>query len=233
MLRRCGHGYYCVDCVKQHVIHSMRHGKTNMKCLEEGCDTSISDRELRAIVGDDIFAKIDLRALQSVVDEDPTLYRCPTPDCTFIVQWKGQKYGAPNCKCPLCKKSTCLVCGDTPYHTGKTCIEAKKEKEDVFEELKTDFQNKLQLGPIKSLIKSQRQRSQIIKDKLDDLFNGHEEDFRLSKASRKLDLLKLFDKNDRQSTNDNSDSMEEAKESEEIFEKPVAKIELVDHDKLL
>merc|ERR1712146_791581 len=56
---------------------------------------------------------------------DPTLHHCPTPDCPYVVAWSGYEDGVPMCDCPTCGKSSCLVCCQSPYHTGLTCDQYK------------------------------------------------------------------------------------------------------------
>lgn len=87
-----------------------------------------------------------------MIDIDPTLHRCPTPDCTYFVQWKGPEEGPPICECPLCLKSTCLACVAQPYHVGKKCSEYQKEKQELREFI--------------SLTKSPEQRSKATEDYL-------------------------------------------------------------------
>ena len=68
---------------------------------------------------------------------DPTLHHCPTPDCPYLVSWRGVKQdGPPECDCPVCKQKYCLACLAKPYHKGLNCLEykAKMEKEKMWAE---------------------------------------------------------------------------------------------------
>ena len=46
-------------------------------------------------------------------------------DCSYVVAWSGYEDGAPLCDCPTCGKNSCLVCCQSPYHTGLTCDQYK------------------------------------------------------------------------------------------------------------
>jgi hypothetical protein len=93
-----------------------------------GCGKNISEREVKLIIGEDKFKKLDKRALDGAVGVDPTLHNCPTPDCNYIISWRGMEDGIPECDCPVCGKSSCLVCLVTPYHKDLNCEEFKKER---------------------------------------------------------------------------------------------------------
>lgn len=86
------------------------------------CHYALTQRELRALLGQEAYAVLDRRALEHAVAIDPTLHICPTPDCTYIVSWTGPDDGLPRIDCPLCHKDRCLVCGACPYHEGRGCI---------------------------------------------------------------------------------------------------------------
>ena len=77
-----------------------------------------------------MFNKLDTRALNMAASVDPTLHICPTPDCTFIVSWRGPEDGPPECNCPICKQSYCLACLAKPFHKGMNCLEYEKKQEE-------------------------------------------------------------------------------------------------------
>lgn len=88
------------------------------------CRYALSQRELRALLGAEAFSVLDRRALETAAARDPSLFNCPTPDCTMIVDWAGPTAGDPCIDCPVCKQQRCLVCGASPYHTGSGCTAA-------------------------------------------------------------------------------------------------------------
>ena len=73
----------------------MKAGKTDVQCLEDGCDLMISQREMRTIVGEKLFEKLDRRALEMAISIDSTLHHCPTPDCNYIASWRGPDLDGP------------------------------------------------------------------------------------------------------------------------------------------
>ena len=55
-------------------------------------------------------------SLDKAVDAVPDLYRCPAPDCGFVVSWTPAD-GPPRLDCGRCGLVSCLCCGK-PWHTG-------------------------------------------------------------------------------------------------------------------
>jgi len=119
ILGQCSHTF-CIKCLKSHINTCMNSGTTLIGCPAQ-CGAEISQAELREVVGMDYFQKIDRRALERVVELDPSLHFCPTADCSNIVCWTGEEDGLPICNCNLCNRSSCLVCGVSPYHKKITC----------------------------------------------------------------------------------------------------------------
>ena len=125
-LRGCGH-MCCKACLRRHIDAKSASGESLVACVAPDCTIAISQREVRALVGTEAFAKLDRRALEQAAACDPSLHLCPTPDCTYITMWCGVGDGQPKVDCPICSKQYCLVCVSTPYHDGKTCAERKAE----------------------------------------------------------------------------------------------------------
>lgn len=124
ILRSCQH-QFCYECIQGHVHASMNSGKNLIHCMAQQCKCEFSQDELREVMGEQVFSKLERRALEAVVAMDPTLHHCPTPDCSYVVAWSGYEDGAPLCDCPTCGKNSCLVCCQSPYHTGLTCDQYK------------------------------------------------------------------------------------------------------------
>ena len=124
-LRNCQH-QFCYECIRGHVQASMRSGKNIIHCLcSPHCKSEFNQEELLEVMGENSFQVLERRALESVVAIDPTLHHCPTADCPYVVAWSGYEDGVPMCDCPTCGKSSCLVCCQSPYHTGLTCDQYK------------------------------------------------------------------------------------------------------------
>ena len=127
VLRGCGH-VCCAACVRSSAEAGRGQGTGVALCPEQGCGSAITHRDLRALLGMELFNKLDRGALEVAVSLDPSLHLCPTPDCTFICCWASEESdGKPILDCPLCQKSTCLACKRQPFHEGATCAAAAAE----------------------------------------------------------------------------------------------------------
>lgn len=82
-LRGCGH-MCCKECLRRHIEAKSSSGESLIACVIPECTIAVSQREIRALVGIEAFARLDRRALEQAAACDPSLHLCPTPDCTFI-----------------------------------------------------------------------------------------------------------------------------------------------------
>jgi hypothetical protein len=100
-------------------------GAPNKRGGEVGCGSSLTQFELRRLLGPAAFAVLDRRGLEQAVATDPTLHLCPTPDCPYVVSWYSPQDSdagdPPAIDCPVCKKHRCLICGVEPFHRGQPC----------------------------------------------------------------------------------------------------------------
>ena len=112
LMQACGrtHGV-CRPCLKSHIETQASGGNYVVACPIGGCDETLSQREVRRVLGQSAFGTFDRRELDQLVAVDQSLHICPSPDCPFIVSWAGEDAdGAPIMCCPLCEETTCLVC---------------------------------------------------------------------------------------------------------------------------
>lgn len=81
----CGHAF-CLECLRSHVKARMADGESAVILCphsgdgdaSSGCGVAITQRELRALLGSELFAVLDRRALEQAVAVDPSLHICPS-----------------------------------------------------------------------------------------------------------------------------------------------------------
>ena len=113
-LRACGHEVHR-ECAKRLVDASDRDG---CLCPESGCRTPLALVDIRAIAGPRAADRAARLSLDKAVDAVPDLYRCPAPDCGFVVSWTPAD-GPPRLACGRCGLVSCLCCGKP----STTCVE--------------------------------------------------------------------------------------------------------------
>ena len=111
-LRACGHEVHR-ECAKRLVDASDRDG---CLCPESGCRTPLALVDIRAIAGPRAADRAARLSLDKAVDAVPDLYRCPAPDCGFVVSWTPAD-GPPRLDCGRCGLVSCLCCGKA-WHAG-------------------------------------------------------------------------------------------------------------------
>lgn len=111
-LRACGHEVHR-ECAERLVKASDRDG---CLCPESGCRTPLALVDVRAIAGPRAADRAARLSLDKAVDAVPDLYRCPAPDCGFVVSWTAAD-GPPRLACSRCGLVSCLCCGK-PWHQG-------------------------------------------------------------------------------------------------------------------
>ena len=109
----CGHEEVHRECAKRLVDASDRDG---CLCPESGCRTPLALVDIRAIAGPRAADRAARLSLDKAVDAVPDLYRCPAPDCGFVVSWTPAD-GPPRLDCGRCGLVSCLCCGK-PWHHG-------------------------------------------------------------------------------------------------------------------
>ena len=140
-LESCEH-VFCRNCIKRYIDARVEQGETThilcpyakMNKAAGGCGNmkGLTQNELRNIIGGESYAALDRRALERVVAIDPSLHLCTTSDCPYVVSWSGPEDGVPRVDCPVCCTSRCLVCGVSPYHTGRICAPVSDQNDMDF-----------------------------------------------------------------------------------------------------
>lgn len=121
-LRDCLHKI-CKDCLKTHIQLSE---DVEIKCpfMNENytCESVLQDREIRAVVTEEIYQKYLEKSLRLAKNMTKDSFQCKTVDCTgwCIIDELGM---AINFHCPLCDQINCLACKE--IHAGMTCEQYK------------------------------------------------------------------------------------------------------------
>mmetsp|Transcript_8215 Transcript_8215/g.19307 ORF Transcript_8215/g.19307 Transcript_8215/m.19307 type:complete len:342 (-) Transcript_8215:55-1080(-) len=113
----CGHGWYCRTCMARYIEADLETGAATAACPQ--CRSGIAEADLRKLVPSALVERLLAQSLEKAVCASADLKACLTPDCPMRVAVEPGE--VPSLHCPLCKKSSCLVCGVQPYHRGKTC----------------------------------------------------------------------------------------------------------------
>mmetsp|Transcript_2248 Transcript_2248/g.3329 ORF Transcript_2248/g.3329 Transcript_2248/m.3329 type:complete len:314 (-) Transcript_2248:1057-1998(-) len=141
-LGACNHTF-CTQCLPRHIRAQIDLGNAaNMLCPmpKKDCGKPIMQDDLRSILDSATFERLERIALASAVAADPTLHYCPTPNCSFIVNWDKSEYsGGTSARfhCPKCNSTSCLKCATAPYHDGISCEDFMKKSEHCREECLT------------------------------------------------------------------------------------------------
>ncbi len=122
--------------MKQHIINC---DQTLIKCpSNEGyeCEHGIQDREIRALVSEEEFMKIEELRFKRTLAEMPNIFHCKTVNCNGNCQYED---GVNDFPCYVCKHVNCLIC--KAIHEGKKC----KEYQDELA-LRGIYLNEIQIG---------------------------------------------------------------------------------------
>lgn len=115
----CGHGWYCASCMQRHAEARLDMGASNICCPE--CTTPLPERDLRKLLPTQIIDRMLARSLEQAVSSAADIWACPTPNCPMRVALEDGELA--RLKCSLCRNTSCLKCGQQPYHRGLTCEE--------------------------------------------------------------------------------------------------------------
>ncbi|ESO82757.1 hypothetical protein LOTGIDRAFT_109179 [Lottia gigantea] len=123
VLRECLH-MFCRLCLMGAVQHSE---EAELRCPYQDekytCESSIQEREIRALVNKDLYQQILHRSLVTAESQEIHSYHCATTDC---VGWCIYEDLVNFFECPVCKKENCLTC--KAIHEGMNC---KQYQEDI------------------------------------------------------------------------------------------------------
>jgi len=129
-LLRCGHGWYCAECMARYAEARIAAGAVDVPCPECGGEP-LAERDLRTMLPEHLVEQLLARSLDQAVSSAADLWPCPTPGCSMRAVLEASAPSA-EFRCKLCAVASCLRCGAQPYHAGLTCEEhAKRRREDA------------------------------------------------------------------------------------------------------
>jgi RanBP-type and C3HC4-type zinc finger-containing protein 1 len=118
VLRNCLH-VMCKDCFRGHCINS---DEADVKCPYVGddyqCDGFITEREMRGLLTEEEFLKIEQKGLMKAEGAFANSFHCRTADCHGWCVYEDEVNEFP---CPICNKLNCLLC--KAIHEGMNCKE--------------------------------------------------------------------------------------------------------------
>lgn len=124
VLKNCLHKF-CKDCISETVCHS---DEFIVKCPYNdsigSCEFTLQEREIRALVADNIFEKHLEKSLKLYEGITSNAYHCKTPDCKGFIEI-AENANAPNFTCEVCMKQNCIKC--KAIHEGKSCQDYQDE----------------------------------------------------------------------------------------------------------
>lgn len=123
VLHDCLH-MFCRTCLANHIGYSEN---AVVGCpFDDGykCESTLQDREIRALVTEDVYEKYLERGLREAQNQDTHGYRCATPDCTG---WCSYDDDVNMFICYMCGRHNCLQCRS--IHDGQNCLEYQRELE--------------------------------------------------------------------------------------------------------
>ncbi|XP_046542359.1 ranBP-type and C3HC4-type zinc finger-containing protein 1-like isoform X1 [Haliotis rubra] len=122
VLRECLH-LFCQDCLMNAVRMTE---EASLKCPFQDdlytCEAMLQDREVRALVSDEIYARYLQRSLDTAESQASNSYHCKTPDCHG---WCIYEDLVNFFSCPVCRKENCLTC--KAIHENMNCREYQED----------------------------------------------------------------------------------------------------------
>ncbi|XP_065211548.1 uncharacterized protein LOC135839455 [Planococcus citri] len=116
VMRDCLH-MFCRDCLKQAIKCNT---DAEMRCLygdgKNRCDSTLQDREIRALVDAADFEKHLSRSIKEAENKIQNTFHCKTVDC---VGWCEYEEEVTEFGCPVCSQTNCINC--KAIHTGMDC----------------------------------------------------------------------------------------------------------------
>lgn len=103
IIRNCFHTF-CVECITNCVKLSE---VSEIICPEGGCDFSLQDREIRALLTLTDYENYLRKGLNIAENQSSNSYHCKTPNCN--VWWENEE-NVNSIKCQVCLKTNCISC---------------------------------------------------------------------------------------------------------------------------
>jgi len=140
-LEKCSH-VVCKECLTEQINLSY----PDVKCLADGCENKLQNIEIRTVLGDDAFWKLEDALCQKALEGEQNLVKCKCGNLIELIKGKvyydiknneGKQINKVAAKhmseyrvrCPECQNNFCSSCKEEPYHLGETCAQFKRNKE--------------------------------------------------------------------------------------------------------
>ncbi|KAL4712823.1 hypothetical protein ACJJTC_011893 [Scirpophaga incertulas] len=122
VLRECVHSF-CRQCLSDVVRHCQ---EPAVSCPAIGCPGLLQEREIKALVNAEEYAKWLDRGLAAAESGTRNAFHCRTSDCSG---WALCETGARVFPCPVCKHTNCVPC--QAIHENETCDQYRKKLEEA------------------------------------------------------------------------------------------------------
>ncbi|EAY12638.1 IBR domain containing protein [Trichomonas vaginalis G3] len=118
----CGH-QFCLECWKMHISNQVDRGNTNIICMECNCSAPITRRDVKNLMGEDVYESYTNFLIESQISENPNLKHCINPRCQKILTSNAIGYClVAECECGA---RMCWRCGEIA-HDPITCENKEK-----------------------------------------------------------------------------------------------------------
>ncbi|GFO38633.1 ranbp-type and c3hc4-type Zinc finger-containing protein 1 [Plakobranchus ocellatus] len=122
VLRECLH-QFCRDCLQGAVRHCEDAALTcPYQDNQYSCKAALQEREIRALVPEELFFKFLQRGLDQAESQTENSYHCKTANCPG---WCVYEDAVNFFTCPVCEKMNCLTC--KAIHQGQNCQQYQDE----------------------------------------------------------------------------------------------------------
>ncbi|XP_057334913.1 ranBP-type and C3HC4-type zinc finger-containing protein 1-like [Microplitis mediator] len=123
VLRDCLH-VFCWECIKSNV---KLNDDVQIKCPfadnEYACDSTLQEREIKALLGAELYEKhLEKSLTHAALEAHDQAFHCRTVDCNG---WCLRDEDANHFLCPVCSLTNCLTC--QTIHEGRTCFEYQED----------------------------------------------------------------------------------------------------------
>jgi len=123
IFQECQH-QYCGECLGSYYqVLIMSNKVIDIKCPNPNCEHLCTHGEIRFLLPEHLFNKFLDFSKIALINKDPEMRWCPTPNCGNAV--KRKKKGSSKMECSACNFQFCFECGDS-YHEDVTCEQHQK-----------------------------------------------------------------------------------------------------------
>jgi len=137
----CSHEM-CRECMRQYVRTQLEQRAVPVKCpqcmVQAGPKYEFTEAELAHVLSPEEVERYTTLCWELYISANPQLVRrCPAPDCKGCLWVDDPQVIELNC--PLCMHQWCDRCKSSPYHSGQSCEERKREAQALDEKQFQDY----------------------------------------------------------------------------------------------